>query len=47
MSRVFRKKPRRAGKGRVFFDKSGRTVSVSNAPNIRRIRRIARRRQRR
>lgn len=43
-SRIFRNKPRVAGKDMTFFNKKGMPISVSNAPNVRRIRKQAKRR---
>ena len=42
---VFRKKPRKAAPGLTFFNKQGLPISVSNAPNVRRIRKQAKRRR--
>ena len=39
MSKIIRKKPRIAGKNRVFFDRFGRPISIRNAPSARKIRR--------
>ena len=36
--RVVRKQPRVAARGRVLFTRSGKPVSVRNAPNVRRLR---------
>ena len=36
--RVVRKKPRKAGRTRILFTKSGKPVSVRNAPAVRRLR---------
>ena len=43
--KIFRKKPRKAAPGMTLFNKQGMPISVSNAPNVRRIRRQARKRR--
>ena len=41
--KIIRRRPRIAGKGRVLFDKFGRTIAIRNAPNIRRLKKQRRR----
>lgn len=36
--KVLRKVPRKAGPGRVFFNRQGMPISIRNSPNARRIR---------
>ena len=43
--KIFRKRARVAGPGMTLFNKQGMPISVSNAPNVRRIRKQARKRR--